>query len=81
MKRREIFTTAQRVTRHFPGAFNNGKSFGGCAKVFTLAATFPNYRVAICRQTLQDLKKTTMQTFRKICPSDMIVSENNQEGI
>ncbi len=64
----------------FSGGFNNGKSYGGCAKVFTLMSTFPNYRTAIARQTYSDLKKTTMQTFFKICPPGIIARHNEQDG-
>lgn len=65
----------------FSGGFNNGKTWGGCLKAFTLLSTFPNYRMAICRQTFSDLKKTTMETFFKICPPEMIETHNNQDGL
>lgn len=64
----------------FSGGFNNGKSFCGCFKCLTLLLAFPNYRLAICRQTYTDLKKTTMQTFLKMCPTELIASHNEQEG-
>ncbi len=64
----------------FSGGFNNGKSFGGCAKAFTLLSTFNNYRMVIARQTYSDLKKTTMQTFFKICPPGIIQRHNEQDG-
>lgn len=64
----------------FSGGFNNGKSYIGCAKGFNLLTTFPNYRLAIARQTFADLKKTTMQTFFKICPAELILRHNEQDG-
>jgi hypothetical protein len=64
----------------FSGGFNNGKSFGGCCKAFTLLSTFSNYRMVIARQTYSDLKKTTMQTFFKICPPGIIARHNEQDG-
>jgi hypothetical protein len=64
----------------FSGGFNNGKSFGGCCKAFTLLSTFSNYRMIIARQTYSDLKKTTMQTFFKICPPGIIARHNEQDG-
>ena len=64
----------------FSGGFNNGKSFGGCCKAFTLLSTFSNYRMVIARQTYSDLKKTTMQTFFKICPPGIIQRHNEQDG-
>lgn len=36
--------------------------------------------MAIARQTFADLKKTTMQTFFKICPSEFIERHNEQDG-
>lgn len=65
----------------FSGGFNNGKSFGGCFKAFTLLSTFPNYRIAIARQTFADLKKTTYETFFKICPHEFIETNNTQDGL
>lgn len=64
----------------FSGGFNNGKSFGGCCKAITLLSTFSNYRMVIARQTYSDLKKTTMQTFFKICPPGLIARHNEQDG-
>lgn len=64
----------------FSGGFNNGKSFGGCCKAFTLLSTFSNYRMVIARQTFSDLRKTTMETFFKICPAGIIESHNVQEA-
>jgi len=65
----------------FSGAFNNGKSFCGCFKALTLLLSFPNYRLVIARQTYKDLKITTMQTFLKMCPSELIASHNEQDGM
>lgn len=65
----------------FSGGFNNGKSFIGCLKAITLLTTFPNYRIAIARQTRADLMKTTYQTFFKICPREIIETDNKQDGI
>jgi hypothetical protein len=36
--------------------------------------------MAISRQTLADLKKTTMQTFFKICPRELLARHNEQDG-
>ena len=65
----------------FSGGFNNGKTFIGCFKAITLLLTFPSYRMAICRQVYADLKRTTMQTFFKMCPPELIESHNWQEGL
>ena len=65
----------------FSGAFNNGKSWCGCFKCLTLLLSFPNYRLMIARQIYKHLKVTTMQTFLKMCPSEMIASHNEQDGL
>lgn len=65
----------------FSGGFNNGKSFAGCLKSLTLLLTYHNYRMIIARQTYTDLKRTTMETFLKLCPTELIVSHNSQDGL
>lgn len=77
-QREFYFSTAR--NQCFSGGFNNGKTYSGCLKAFTLLTTFPNYRMAISRQTLADLKKTTMQTFFKICPRELLQRHNEQDG-
>ena len=78
-QRQFYFATAR--NQCFSGGFNNGKSYGGCLKAFTLLTTFPNYRMAIARQVYADLKRTTMQTFFKICPHELIERQNEQDGL
>src|SRR6267378_3531635 len=76
---REIFYATQR-NQCISGGFNNGKTFVMCLKHITLLSTFANYRSIIGRQVYADLKRTTMQTFFKLCPSELIESHNNQDG-
>jgi hypothetical protein len=78
-QRQYYFSTARNQV--FSGGFNNGKTFIGCFKQQTLLFTFPNYRTFIARQKYTDLRKTTMQTFFSICPSELIESHNEQEGV
>ena len=79
-QQRAFFYATQR-NQCFSGGFNNGKTYVGCLKAFTLLTTFPKYRVAIARQVLADLKRTTMQTFFKICPHELIERHNEQDGL
>lgn len=65
----------------FSGGFNNGKSFIYCLKAFTLLTTFSGYRYFIARQTYTDLKKTTMMSFFKICPTEFVERHNEQDGL
>ena len=73
------FSTAR--NQCFSGGFNNGKTFAGALKALTLLTTFPNYRMAIARQVYADLKRTTMQTFFKLCPTELIERHNEQDGV
>lgn len=77
---REFYFALQR-NQTFSGGFNNGKSYSGCFKIITLLFTFSKYRTFIARQVRSDLMKTTYQTFMKLCPKEMIESNNQQEGI
>lgn len=75
------FYYATERNQTFSGGFNNGKSYSGCFKILTLLLSFPKYRAFIARQVRADLIKTTYQTFFKLCPKEMIESNNQQEGI
>lgn len=77
----EAFYYATQRNQCYSGGFTNGKSYGGCLKAVTLATTFANSRGIIARQVAADLKRTTMETFFKICPREIIESHNNQDGL
>lgn len=62
------------------GGFNNGKTWVGCFKSINLLNTFGNYRMIISRQRYTDLKRTTMQTFFKLLPGELIENHNEQDG-
>jgi len=79
-QQREFYYSTAR-NQCFSGGFNNGKTYGACLKALTLLLTFPNYRIAIGRQTFADLKRTTMQTFFKLCPREIIERHNEQDGL
>lgn len=77
-QREFYYATARNQT--FSGGFNNGKTYAGCLKAFTLVTTFQNYRMMIGRQVRADLMRTTYQTFFKLCPAELIETNNQQEG-
>lgn len=79
-QQRQVFYSVARNVL-FSGGFNNGKTYVGCLKIIILLLTFPNYRALIARQVYSDLKKTTMETFFQICPSEFIESHNVQDGV
>lgn len=55
----------------FSGGYGNGKSYAASIKALILLTTFPKYRVAICRYSTVDLKRSTMSTFFKVCPPEL----------
>lgn len=79
-QQREVYYSTSRC-QTFSGGFNNGKSFIFCLKSLSLLQMFSNYRMIIAREKYTDLKRTTMQTFFKMCPSELIRSHNEQDGL
>jgi len=79
-QQREFYFSRAR-NQCFSGGFNNGKTFAGCLKGISLLTTFPNSRLIIARQVYSDLKATTMQTFFKLCPPELIERNNFQDGL
>jgi len=77
----EEFFFAKNRNTCFSGGFNNGKTYAGCLKAFTLLSSFPNYRMVIARESLTDLKRTTLVTFQKICPAEFIETFDRQSGV
>lgn len=51
------------------GGFGSAKTFAFCAKALYLSDIFPGNRGIIARRVWEDLKKTTMSTFFKLCPA------------
>lgn len=79
-KAQEEFYVAVARNQCISGGFNNGKTWVGCLKAMNLLNMFTNYRMFIGRQKYTDLKRTTMQTFFKMVPTELIVSHNEQDG-
>jgi len=79
-QQKEVYYCTKR-NQCFSGGYNNGKTFILCLKALTLLLTFANYRVIIARQVYTDLRRTTMQTFLAMCPTELILSHNEQEGL
>lgn len=65
---------------HFGGGFGNGKSYVACQRAVTHLASFPNYGIVIARQKYKVLKATTMKTFFKICPKELIYKHDETDG-
>ncbi len=78
-QQRSFYYATQR-NQCFSGGFNNGKTYIECLKALTLLTTFPNYRHVFAREVYKDLKNTTMATFFKLCPDEIVASHNFQDG-
>ena len=63
------------------GGFGSGKSYIGAQTAIRLAMQAPNGRGLIARQTLVDLKATTMKTFWEVCDPRLIRSHNKSEHL
>jgi len=63
------------------GGFGSGKTFIGSQAVIRLAMAAPNGRTLIARQTLVDLKATTLKTFFEVCDKRLIRKYNRTENL
>lgn len=79
LKQEQFYYSTAR-NQDFSGGFNNGKTWVGCFKSQTLLNMFSSYKIAIGRQVYADLKRTTMQTFFKMLPHELISAHNEQDG-
>src|SRR6185436_12001645 len=50
------------------GAFGAAKTYAMVLKILVLMDTYPGFRVLIARRVWDELRKTTMATFFKLCP-------------
>src|SRR5262245_16560028 len=80
-KEQEVFFFHLERNACFSGGFNNGKTFVACQRAVLHLLTFENYRMAICRKVYKQLRATTMQTFFKILPKELIFRHDEQFGI
>lgn len=60
----------------YGGAIRGGKTFAGLGALLLLSKMYPNSKWVIVRDTLQTLKRTTIPSFSKICPTSFIKSYN-----
>ena len=63
------------------GGFGSGKSFIGSHTAIRLAMMAPGGRGLIARNTLVDLKATTMKTFFDVCDPRLIYKYNKSENL
>ena len=60
----------------YGGAIRGGKTFAGLGALILLSKIYPNSKWVVVRDTLQTLKRTTIPSFFKICPSVFIYKYN-----
>ena len=58
----------------FGGAAGGGKSFMGCSWLILMCVKYPNTRYLMGRSKLDNLKKTTLNTFFEVCQKWKIIS-------
>lgn len=65
----------------FGGAMGGGKSFVCLATVILLARIYPKSKWCVIRESVPTLKRTTLETFRKIMPQNYLAGYNQQDSI
>lgn len=63
----------------YGGAKRGGKTVGGSIKGLMLSILFPGNKGYILRQNLTDLRESTLETFLRICPPELILDHNHTE--
>ncbi len=63
----------------YGGAKRGGKTVGGAIKAIMLSVMFPGNKGYILRQNLTDLRESTLETFERICPLELILDHNHTE--
>jgi PBSX family phage terminase large subunit len=63
------------------GGFGSGKSYIGSQAVIRQAMASPNGRILVARQTMVDLKATTMKTFFEVLDRRLIAKWNKSESL
>lgn len=75
------FLRAAEKEQLYGGAKRGGKSFAECLKLILLAVSFPGNRLGLFRQDLTDLRDSTLNTFFRICPPELILNHHKTHHI
>ena len=67
----EAFFNCSKRNILWVSGYGAGKTYAACQKIVALLCKFPGYRVAIGRYAAADLRRTTVQTFFKVCPPEL----------
>jgi hypothetical protein len=77
--RQTDFINAAEKEQLFGGAKRGGKTVAGSLKAIMLSVLFPGNKGYILRQDLTDLRESTLETFLRICPPELILQHNHTE--
>lgn len=75
-EKQQIFHRSPVPWKFIGGAMGGGKSYGGCAEIIDRSMRYPGNRLAIVRKTRTVLYRTTLVTFFKVCPPEIIANYN-----
>lgn len=65
----------------YGGAMGGGKSYVCLATLILLAKAYPGSKWCVIRESLPTIKKTTLETFKKLVPANFIKSYNQQDQV
>jgi hypothetical protein len=77
----EAFFNCSKRNILWVSGYGAGKTYAACQKALALMCKFPGYRVAIGRYSGVELKRTTMQTFFKVCPPELYAEEHGGKRV
>lgn len=75
------FHKSAKPQRAFVGGFGAGKSMTGVWEAIDKGMKYPGNRIAVMRDTMPDLRETTMQTFFEQCPAEFIYTYKRKEQL
>ena len=79
--KQQLFHKSRERFKLYGGAMGGGKSVALCAEVIWLACKWPKNHILLARKSLRDLKKTTLETFFDMLPTDLIKNYNKTDGV
>lgn len=65
----------------YGGAMGGGKSYVCLAVLILLAKAYPGSKWCVIRESVPTLKKTTLETFKKLVPTNFVRSYNQQDQV
>lgn len=79
-ERQTLFHVDPHKYRLYGGAMSGGKTYSICGEALKQSLIYPGNRGLIGRKTYTSLRRTTLATFLKICPPELIRSHNHSIG-